>query len=166
VPRHPRLILTTAAVLAVAVAGLTTLATSSTAASPAVAAHPAAAHLATPVLGIKGFMGSNGRGWGLPHPATIDNGGDPSGQVVDLTWHNWGSEYSQGWGRTSIFKPGGGFYPHLVRAELRAAGLGHCVSNGPRAYTRLFLRVPRKPGGPLGPWTRWAGARSICVPRA
>lgn len=114
------------------------------------------------VLGAKAFA-PMGRGFGNAHPRAIFNGGDPSGLVQNITWHRWGSAVTVGWGKTSIFKPHGGYYPQLVRAELRASKLGRCRPNGPRAYTRLEAREPSRPGGPLGKWFLWSGRRSICV---
>jgi hypothetical protein len=104
-----------------------------------------------------------GSGFGTARPKTIFNGGDPSGLVEHLTWSHWGSRTTTAIGKTAIFKPGGGYYPGLVRAELRATRLGHCSARGPAAYTRLEARVPSRPGGPLGKWFLWSGEKSICV---
>lgn len=95
-------------------------------------------------------------------PAQIFNGGDPSGSVSDIHWRSWGGPTAIGWGRNPIFKPGGGYYAHPVAIKLRAGPLGHCGKR--RAYTRLSFRVPKRPGGPLGPWQLWSGAGSICKP--
>jgi hypothetical protein len=114
-----------------------------------------------PVLGGKAFA-PMGEGFGTVAPPTIFNGGDPSGLVSHITWHHWGSRTATGSGKTSIFKPHGGYYPQLVRAQLRASRLGHCGKHGPRAYTHLEAREPSRPGGPLGKWFAWSGARSIC----
>jgi hypothetical protein len=114
------------------------------------------------VLGAKAFA-PMGAGFGTTRPTEIFNGGDPSGLVQDITWRHWGSSSATATGRTSIFKPHGGYYPRLVTAELKASKLGHCTAHGPLAYTRLEAREPSRPGGPLGKWFLWSGQKSICV---
>jgi hypothetical protein len=114
------------------------------------------------VLGAKAFA-PIGKGFGTVRPREIFNGGDPSGLVQDIAWKHWGSATATGTGKTSIFKPQGGYYPELVRAQLRASKLGHCTAHGPLAYTRLQAREPSRPGGRLGKWFLWSGEKSICV---
>ncbi len=114
------------------------------------------------VLGAKAFA-PIGVGFGTVKPKEIFNGGDPSGLVQNITWTHWGSSTATATGKTSIFKPHGGYYPGLVRADLRASRLGHCTAHGPLAYTRLEAREPSRPGGPLGKWFLWSGQKSICV---
>jgi hypothetical protein len=113
------------------------------------------------VLGAKAFA-PMGAGFGTVKPKKIFNGGDPSGLVSNISWSHWGAAKAIGTGKTSIFRPGGGFYPHRVRAQLRASKLGHCRAHGPLAYTHLDVRVPAKPGGPFGKWQAWNSAKSIC----
>ncbi len=112
------------------------------------------------VLGGRAFGAPTGEGWGTAHPRTIFNGGDPSGLITDVYWSSWGSTTARGTGRNPIFKPHGGYYRHAVRIELEAKRLGQC--EGRRAYLKLFVREPSKPGGPLGPWRSWSGAKDIC----
>ena len=114
------------------------------------------------VLGSKAFA-PMGTGFGTTRPKEIFNGGDPSGLVQDITWRHWGSASATATGKTSIFKPHGGYYPGLVKAELRASKLGHCTAHGPLAYRRLEAREPSRPGGPLGEWFLWSGQKSICA---
>jgi hypothetical protein len=122
-----------------------------------------AAVRAVPVLGSKNFWpGDSDRGFGRAHPRRIFNGGDPSGLVGHIDWTHWGARRAHGWGRTYIFKPGGGYYRKAVRAELRAGNLGHCTVRGPLAYRHLEVREPRKPSGRLGPWFVWSGRGSLC----
>lgn len=125
-------------------------------------AGPTGAGLASgdPVLGSPGLAGPFGKGWGMARPHRIFNGGDPSGLVSEIRWTSWGAGTAHGYGMTSIFKPGGGYYPKLVTAELRAQDLGKCGSR--TAYTRLFVREPKRPGGPLGKWFAWAGFKTLC----
>jgi hypothetical protein len=112
------------------------------------------------VLGAKAFA-SNGTGWGTSEPAEIFNGGDPSGLITNVHWSSWGGSAAIGFGRNPIFKPQGGYYQRPVSIKLKASGLGRCA--GQPAYTRLSVREPKRPGGPLGPWLSWSGASSICV---
>jgi hypothetical protein len=115
-----------------------------------------------PVLGSKSFAASFGAGFGRPEPEVIFNGGDPSGEVTDIHWTSWGGLIAIGYGRNPIFKPGGGYYRKPARIELRATKLGTCGTRA--AYTRLEARFPKHPGGKLGKWMLWAGAKSICEP--
>lgn len=105
-----------------------------------------------------------GKGWGTTRPAVIFNGGDPSGLAQDISWTTWGGPRAVGHGKTAIFKPGGGYYGKLVRIRFRAVDVGHCSPSGPPAYRKLWFRVPKKPGGPLRPWTLWFGAKNLCHP--
>lgn len=112
------------------------------------------------VLGAQAFA-PNGTGWGTAEPAKIFNGGDPSGLITEVRWTSWGGATARGVGRNPIFKPHGGYYRKPVAIGLKASGLGRCA--GKPAYTRLAVREPKRPGGPLGPWRSWSGAASICV---
>jgi hypothetical protein len=116
----------------------------------------------TIVLGSRAYYAPQSRGWGSVKPRTIYNGGDPAGLVTNIRWQHWGQKSAIGWGFTSIFKPAGGYYPRLVRAELRATDIGRCTAGGQLAYRRLSARVPSRPGGPLGAWFRWSGTGNIC----
>jgi hypothetical protein len=113
------------------------------------------------LLGTSAFA-PNGEGWGTQHPATIFNGGDPSGLVTKINWQHWGGGVAIGWGRNAIFKPHGGYYPQLVPIELRASRPSVCGPGGPRIYTRLEGREPMSPHGPLGKWFLWSGFHSLC----
>lgn len=118
-----------------------------------------------PVLGSKKFEAPGGVGWGTVKPKEIFNGGDPSGLVTNIKWTGWGEKKAYGWGRNAIFKPGGGYYPQLVRIELRAQQLGSCSKGGRPAYTHLYAREPSKPGGKLGRWYSWGyNGHNICTP--
>jgi len=116
-----------------------------------------------PVLGSKTYEQLGGAtGWGALKPREIFNGGDPSGQVGSLSWKSWGSPVALGTGKGFVFAPNGGYFPHPLTEQLRASGLGRCGAHGPRAYTHLEVRVPSKPGGPLGAWIPWGANGSIC----
>jgi hypothetical protein len=115
-----------------------------------------------PALGAKAFAAPYGAGFGMPEPKQIFNGGDPNGEVREIKWTGWGNPSAIGYGRNPIFKPGGGYYRAPARIELRATVLGKCGKKA--AYTRLEARVPKHPGGKLGAWQLWAGAKTICKP--
>ena len=114
------------------------------------------------VLGGVVYGAPNGEGWGSMEPATIFNGGDPSGLISEVHWSSWGGPVALGRGRNSIFKPHGGYYRRQVVIQLKATRIGHC--EGHRAYLKLLVREPRKPGGALGPWLSWSGPRTLCQP--
>jgi len=114
------------------------------------------------VLGARAFAAPHGEGWATARPARIFNGGDPSGLVTRIHWTSWGGTSAVGYGLNPIFKPQGGYYSRPAQIELRAHALGKCSPQGPRAYTQLSFRVPSYPGGPLGAWMLWSGARTIC----
>jgi hypothetical protein len=117
---------------------------------------------ANPVLGAKAFAAPYGKGFGTAEPKEIFNGGDPSGSVRDITWTGWGNPSAIGYGLNPIFKRHGGYYRKPARIELRATALGKCGKQA--AYTKLEVRIPKKPGGKLGKWMSWSGAYTICKP--
>jgi hypothetical protein len=133
------------------------------AAGTAASVHAATpSHHAVPVLGSKKFA-PQGAGFGHAHPAHIFNGGDPSGDIIHVSWKHWGATRSFGKGKTYIFEPQGGYYNRPVRIRLRAQALGRCPGGGGKpAYTKLYVREPSKPGGNLGKWHAWSGAKTIC----
>lgn len=114
-----------------------------------------------PVLGAKAYA-PNGSGFGTAHPKLFHNGGDPSGLVSHITWKHWGAASAYGTGKNALFRPEGGYYSKLATIKLRAYDLGRCPGSQRRAYRRLKYRVPQKPGGKLGPWRSWSGAKTIC----
>lgn len=115
-----------------------------------------------PVLGSKSFAAPYGAGFGHAEPEAIFNGGDPSGEVSKIHWTGWGNPTAIGHGLNAIFKPHGGYYRKRARVELRATDLGHCGKQV--AYTRLEVRIPKRPGGKLGKWFSWSGAKTLCKP--
>ncbi|HWI71709.1 MAG TPA: hypothetical protein VNT55_07120 [Baekduia sp.] len=115
-----------------------------------------------PVLGAKAYAPS-GTGFGTAHPKTFHNGGDPSGLVSHIAWKHWGAASAYGTGKNALFRPEGGYYSKLATVKLRAYDLGRCPGSQRRAYRRLKFRAPRVPGGKLGPWVSWSGAKTICT---
>lgn len=114
------------------------------------------------VLGGVVYGAPTGEGWGSERPETIFNGGDLSGLISNVHWSSWGDAVAHGRGRHSLFKPRGGYYRHPVVGQLKAVRIGDC--EGRRAYLKLLIREPRRPGGALGPWRSWSGPQTICEP--
>ena len=108
-----------------------------------------------PVLGVEDYL-NNGAGWGEVAPETVFNGGSPGGLLSDITWSNWGADTASGFGLKPIYKPNGGYYAKPVRAEVRATRLATCPDSDRPAYTRLLVRYPKRPGGPIGDFSPWA----------
>jgi hypothetical protein len=124
--------------------------------------HPAPAPRGV-VLGQDGFV-RGAPGWGDPRPGQLDVGGDPALVIHDIRWRGWGGAHATGVGRTAAFTyHGGSTYSKQVRVELRAYELGRCAAAGPRAYNNLRLRMPRRPGAPMGQWfVLGGGPRGLC----
>jgi hypothetical protein len=118
------------------------------------------------VLGESGFV-RGAPGWGDAHPRSITVGGDPALVINDIRWSGWGRPQASGVGRAAAFTyHGGSTYRRQVRVELRAYQLGRCAPSGPRAYQNLRLRMPRRPGAPMGQWfVLGGGPRGLCRPR-
>jgi len=90
-----------------------------TTASAAVSAKPA------PTLGVRTGTFFNGVGFGKVEPKEVFNGGDPTGLVTSITWHDWGKAQAVGTGR--------GFY--VAPDQNVAAGKAESV--------RIAQRVPQ-----------------------
>lgn len=117
-----------------------------------------------PVLGVTGLFGAYGKGWGSRKPRRIYNGGVPSGLVTGIRWRRWGKGTARGYGKTSIYKPSGGYYSSRGRIQLKAYRLGRCETGGPKTYRRLKVREQVKPGGRYGKWFIWSGINNLCNP--
>ena len=108
------------------------------------------------VLGARHRQAPYGSGWGTVAPRRIYNGGTPSGLVTDIEWQSWGSTRAIGRGQTSIYRPNGGYYKRPAEVIIRAQGLSNCPGSTRPAYTRLYYRNERKPGGEMGKqWRLW-----------
>lgn len=95
-----------------------------------------------PVLGWKGAFRS-GTGFGSVKPRTVYLGGDPTGEVKAISWHQWGSARAVGFGRG--WCPGQSVASgHPCPAALHVSGLGLC--HGQRAYRMLafYFKSGRK----------------------
>jgi hypothetical protein len=60
---------------------------------------------AVPVLGQPVGDFKNGQGWGEVRPATVFNGGDPTGLVAHITWSSWGGSTAVGTGTSDYVGP-------------------------------------------------------------
>ena len=60
---------------------------------------------AVPVLGQPVGVFTNGRGFGEVRPATVFNGGDPTGLVMGITWSSWGGSTAIGTGTSDYVGP-------------------------------------------------------------
>jgi hypothetical protein len=94
---------------------------------------PASGRGSTPVLGWKHAF-SNGVGFGSVRPRHVYLGGDVTGNVTAISWHNWGRMRSFGFG--TGWCPGSsvatGYY---CPVSLHTDKLGTC--HGRRAYKEM-----------------------------
>lgn len=159
--RTIRAVLSAGTLMALLLGGLSLAASALAAGGVDGTSHQPAAERRTPVLGQKNLFPYD-RGFGEKHPRVIFNGGAPSGMAKSLDWRHWGRKVTVARGKAPIYRPDGGYYAELGRIKLRAKDIGRCTGGGPPAYQRLAARVSKRPHGPLGPWFRWAGLRTIC----
>lgn len=113
------------------------------------------------VLGSAEFA-PNGEGFGTEEPRRIYNGGTITGLVKKIRWQNWGAKRSHGRGLGYQYAPEGGIYDEPVKFRLKASRISTCPGDSDRAYTKLKFQAQKRPGGPFGNWTHWAGANTIC----
>ena len=143
------------------------------------------------VLGDRSFAGPYGDGFGSARPPRIYNGGVPSGLVVKIRWRRWGARSSYGWGKTSIYKPRGGYYRHRVRIRLRVTtraiaalearsptgvfSLGSLASRvvawdrgdcgaGPGRFARILMRGQPRRRSTAGSALEVLTGRAACIP--
>jgi len=118
---------------------------------------------ATPiVLGTRAGFPPGAKGWGTAHPSLIDNDGDPSGHAWHIRWTGWGTTLAKGVGLTYVLGQAYGSGYRTGRLELRASRIGHCLTAGPRAYTRLEVRVAPLKHGSFSAWQLWNGRPNVC----
>jgi hypothetical protein len=91
------------------------------------------------------------RGYGSARPGTLDNGGDPTGIVTNVTWQSWGGSQAVGTG-TAYYDP-----PNVPVAEATketatvvAFDLGSCA--GQYMYQAVEWYFPES-GGSFNPAT-------------
>jgi hypothetical protein len=97
------------------------------------------------------------RGYGTVRPARVFNGGDPTGDIWDITWSTWGGEQATGAG-TSYWEPPGAGVAGSVKepATIVAYNLGTC--DGQLMYQAAKWYFPGK-GEAFNP----AGHYNICT---
>jgi hypothetical protein len=82
---------------------------------------------AVPTLGRPAGVFAHGEGFGQVRPATIFNGGDPTGLVAHITWKSWGSAKASGTGRSDYVGPSQSVATGTEeRATVVAFNLGTC----------------------------------------
>ena len=119
---------------------------------------------ASVVLGAKTSFEPYGKGWGTAAPRALDDGGDPSGRIWNITWKNWGASAATGGGLTYI-APRSKHGWVKGRIQLKAAHIGRCIPGGPRAYTRLEGRIAPLKTGRFSAWFLWNGRPNLCHKR-
>jgi len=113
------------------------------------------------VLGSKMSFTPHGTGWGTAAPPSLDNGGDPSGRAWSISWQDWGAVATTGDGLTYL-APTSRHGWVKGRVELRAEHIGRCAPSGPRAYTRLEVRVAPLNTGRFSAWVLWNQRPNLC----
>ncbi len=72
-------------------------------------------------------------GYGTVRPATVYNGGDPTGRIWDISWSSWGGARAEGTGTSYWEAPGAAVAESVSRpAAIVAYNLGTC--NGQLMY--------------------------------
>ena len=130
------------------------------AAASASAEEPTAAEV--PVLGVEGVLRALRRRLRASrNRKSIFNGGDPSGEVSEIHWQQLGRpDRDRLRAQPDLPAAAAATTASSARVELRATELGKCAEQV--AYTRLEIRAPKHPGGKLGQWLLWSGAKTIC----
>ena len=79
-----------------------------------------------PTLGRAWAPGQDG--YGTVRPARVFNGGDPTGDIWDITWSSWGGEQAIGTGTSYAIPPGAISVAQSVKepATIVAYNLGNC----------------------------------------
>jgi hypothetical protein len=97
------------------------------------------------------------KGYGTVRPARVFNGGDPTGDIWEITWSSWGGEQATGTG-TSYWEPPNASVAGSVKepATIVAYNLGNC--NGQLMYQAAKWYFPGK-GEIFDP----AGHYNICT---
>lgn len=113
------------------------------------------------VLGSRTSFQPGGKGWGTAQPFAVDDGGDPSGKAWGLRWVGWGRGTASAAGFTYL-APTSSRGWRKGRLQLRASRIERCAAAGPRAYTRLQVRVAELHGGAFSAWRLWNGRPNLC----
>lgn len=121
----------------------------------AIAGAPSASADPQPTLGS--VWNPSVKGYGTVRPARVFNGGDPTGDIWDITWSSWGGEQATGTG-TSYYEPPGASVAESFKepATIVAYNLGTC--QGQLMYQAAKWYFPGK-GQSFDP----AGHYNICT---
>jgi hypothetical protein len=107
--------------------------------------HAAAANGERPVptLGLRtGLFAHGSEGFGQVRPKVVFNGGDPTGLVTSITWHDWGQPQAVGTGRAEYVAPNQSVAQGtLEQARIVAFDLGMC--NGHYMYAAVEWYFPQ-----------------------
>lgn len=82
-----------------------TAAAVATTSAPATPQPSATATTPAPTLGQLAGVFAHGQGFGQVEPATIFNGGDPTGLVKHISWQSWGAAKAIGYGKAEYVGP-------------------------------------------------------------
>jgi hypothetical protein len=105
----------------------------------------------TPVLGSRQAF-PNGAGFGTVKPRHVFLGGDPTGNVTSVSWRNWGSQRSAGFG--TGWCPGRSVASgHSCSVSLHAFRLGSCHHR--RAYTAMTFYFKSRPSSRWKLGSKW-----------
>ena len=100
---------------------------------------------AVPTLGVRTGTFFNGVGFGKVAPREVFNGGDPTGLVTSITWHDWGKAQAVGTGRGFYVAPNQAVAAGKAEpVRIVAFDLGRC--HGVRAYLRYKWWLPTHGG--------------------
>lgn len=97
---------------------------------------------------VLGSSSGGSQGFGWSRPSRVFLGGDPTGDVRDITWDGWGLDVAEGTG-TSSYVPDGKSVSEATqeKARIRAWDPGQC--NGKLAYRKVAWWFPGQ--GETGP---------------
>jgi len=111
-----------------------------------------------PTLGI--IWSAYQQGYGVVQPTTINNGGDPTGIVTNVTWQSWGGSRATGQGTSTYVAPNETTSQGTqAQATIVAFNLSTC--HGQSAYTAIEWYFPQY-GGSFNP----NQYRNICTGNA
>ncbi len=136
--------------IAAAITTTVALAACSTTGAPSASADP------QPTLG--GAWNPSVRGYGTVQPTRVFNGGDPTGDIWDITWSSWGGKQAIGRGLSYAIPPGAVSVAQSIKepATIVAYNLGTC--NGQLMYQAAKWYFPGD-GETFNP----AGHYNICT---
>jgi hypothetical protein len=112
-------------------------------AAPAQHAAAAPAGKPAPTLGLMTGLFTHGAvGFGQVRPKEVYNGGDPTGLVTSITWHDWGQAQAVGTARALYVGPNQAVAQGTIEpARIVAFGLGSC--NGHYMYAAVEWYFPQ-----------------------